>query len=93
MPDDWLPQMPLRESDSGTGLQVPFELHRTRLVNKFDDDVDVPRTAVRRVGTVSCIVRCKSCSDVPCKARVIALGCALALENVYEAFGEPHAHR
>ena len=49
--------MALRKNATGAGFQVPLERDRSLLVGELDDDIDLPRPAVRRMKTATSIVR------------------------------------
>ena len=48
--------MSLRKGATGTGLQIPLELHCSLLVGKFDGDVQLPRTMARSVRAAASVV-------------------------------------
>jgi len=77
--------VPLRERDTGTGLQVLLECERAPLVVEFNDDVDLPRPAVGGMRVVTSIVRGQTQHEVRRQARVVADRFGSTAEDVDES--------
>lgn len=85
--------MALCERTSGPRFQVWLEADGPLLVSEFDDDINVPRPATRRVPAPARVVIRKSRHDTGCQAGVVTTRMAAAFQNVNETERRRHATR
>jgi hypothetical protein len=48
--------MPIGERNTRAGFQITFKSDGASLVGKFNNNINGPRTMLRRVGTAACVV-------------------------------------
>ena len=77
--------MPLRECAAGAGLQVSLEPARRRLGRELDDDEQRPRTMFESLSRRAVVVPLETVVDIARHTGVVALGIAVALEDVDES--------
>ena len=77
--------MTLSEGYARSGLQVPLERERTRLVGELDYDIDVPGQTVRRVCAVAGIMSGNTGRDIRRHPCVIPRWSGSIAENVHES--------
>jgi len=77
-------EMPFRKSAAGPGLQVVLEADRTLLVGELQRDHDTPGSISNGVSAGTGVVPVQPLLNVAGYADVMALGIALAAQNVDE---------